>query len=99
MDTGDLKSRFLRFAGADRYRNFVRTINRNCRSKGRLLYWQQDLFYKIKKRSSEIAAEMQPGDELWKWTPVVGTVLQVVPCGVAIVRNGHIFKQWCVWKS
>ena len=210
MDTGDLKSRFLHFAGADRYRTFVRTINRTCRSKGRLLYWQQDLWdtfvsavpqasenhvdvltlfrfcdvhghplqpapndqnlteirdtpeaeqaneeifpfainadlicpecrvererwiaanpelchilrrtttyedycsrwvgeladrpeivSKIKKRSSEIAAEMQPGDELWEWDSG-GWHRLAGRAGVAIVRNGHILKRWCEWKS
>ena len=210
MDTGDLKSQFLRFAGADRYRKFVRTINRGCGSKGRLLFWQQDLWdtfvsavpqasenpvdvltlfrfcdvhghplqpaprdqhlteirdtpeaeqaneaifpfaintdlvcpecqvererwiaanpelcrilrrrttyedycsrwvgemsntheiaSKIRKRSSEIAEEMQPDDELWEWDSGGWHRLQAC-AGVAIVRNGRILKQWCEWKS
>ena len=44
MDTRELRASFLRFAGQDRYRKFVRTINGACRSKNRLLFWQEELW-------------------------------------------------------
>jgi len=57
-----------------------------------------DIKEKIRKRSAEIAAEMEPGDELWEWD--AGGWHQLAgAAGVAIVRNGKIVKQWCEWKS
>jgi hypothetical protein len=44
MDLLDLRSRFRHFAGSDRYRKFVRSINRVSHVKGRLLYWQERLW-------------------------------------------------------
>lgn len=44
MNALEMRSEFRRFAGEERYRKFVRAINRASRSKGRLLYWQEDLW-------------------------------------------------------
>ena len=44
MDTRELRASFRRFAGQDRYSRFVRAINRACRSKGRLFFWQEQLW-------------------------------------------------------
>ncbi len=57
-----------------------------------------DMRDKIKKRSAEIAAQMEPGDELWEWDSG-GWHRLAGSAGVAIVRNGKIVKQWCEWKS
>ncbi len=35
---------FRDFAGRDCYREFVRTLNRRCRVKGRLFFWQEELW-------------------------------------------------------
>ncbi len=210
MDTRELQASFRRFAGHERYRKFVRAINRACRSKGRLFFWQEQLWDefaatipdglktgnevmaafrvcdvhdcplqsppddkplveirdtperelayntlfpfaingnlvclqcrtarekwieenpelcsvlrykttyedycsrrleglidrlgvrdKIKQRSAEIAAQMEPGDELWEWD-TGGWHRLAGSAGVAIVRNGKIVKQWCEWRS
>lgn len=44
MNALEIRSEFRRFAGEERYRKFVRAINRASRGKGRLLYWQEDLW-------------------------------------------------------
>jgi len=36
-----LRDAFAAFCGQDRYRSFVREVNTTCRSKKRLLYWQE----------------------------------------------------------
>jgi hypothetical protein len=210
MDTADLRTSFRAFAGQDRYRKFVRTLNRQSRNRRRLLFWQEDLWDEfvakapgaptsqgdildafrtcdvhgddlepapssdpppeirhtpeydraldtlfplaaggdfvcqqcrserqrwiaenfdlcrilrckttyeaycdrqlgsspagpgrddmIKKRAAEIAAEMQPGDELWEWD--TGGWHQLAGRGgIAIVRDGKIVRQWCEVKS
>jgi hypothetical protein len=52
----------------------------------------------IKKRSAEIAAQMQPGDELWEWDG--GGWHQLAGrSGLAIVRGGKIIRQWCDFRS
>jgi hypothetical protein len=53
---------------------------------------------KVKIRSSEIAAQMELGDELWEWD-AGGWHRLAGRTGVAIVRNGEIVKQWCELKS
>lgn len=57
-----------------------------------------DVSEKIKKRSAEIAAQMEPGDELWEWD-MGGWHHLAGSAGVAILRKGKIVKQWCEWKS
>lgn len=57
-----------------------------------------DVKDKITQRSAEIAAQMEPGDELWEWDSG-GWHCLAGRAGVAIVRNGQIVKQWCEWKS
>ena len=44
MDNGELSSRFLAFCGRERFRKFVIQLNRECRGKGRLLFWQEELW-------------------------------------------------------
>ena len=44
MNTGELRASFRRFAGHERYTKFVRAVNRACRSKGRLFFWQEQLW-------------------------------------------------------
>jgi len=53
---------------------------------------------RIKKRAAEIAAEMQPGDELWEWDGG-GWHHLAGRGGVAIVRNGKIVQRWCEIRS
>jgi hypothetical protein len=53
---------------------------------------------RIKKRSTEIAAQMKPGDELWEWDAGGWHRLSGTG-GVAIVRKGKIVKQWCELRS
>ena len=53
---------------------------------------------KIKKRAAEIAALMQPGDELWEWDGG-GWHHLAGRGGVAIVRNGKIVQRWCEIRS
>jgi hypothetical protein len=52
----------------------------------------------IKERTSEIAAQMQPGDELWEWDGG-GWHRFAGRGGIAIVRNGQIVKKWCESRS
>jgi hypothetical protein len=52
----------------------------------------------VKKRAAEIAAEMQPGDELWEWDGG-GWHRLTGRGGVAIVRGGMIVRRWCLVKS
>jgi hypothetical protein len=59
---------------------------------------QPDAQDKVKIRSSEIAAQMELGDELWEWD-AGGWHRLAGRAGVAIVRNGNVVKQWCEWKS
>ncbi|MFO0965896.1 MAG: hypothetical protein U0793_09980 [Gemmataceae bacterium] len=211
METHELRALFRVFAGADRYRKFVRAVSHTCRDKNRLLFWQEQLWNdfaaslanpsfagediirafsvcdvhdcelqahpideafsevrdtleyeracdasfpfatardricprcctertkwieenadlcrimrckttyeeyckrwfeglidkssrvteKVKQRSAEIAAEMQPGDELWEWD-AGGWHRLAGRAGVAIVRAGRVVKQWCEWRS
>jgi hypothetical protein len=44
MDVADIRASFRDFVGRDRYRTFVRTLNRECRRKGRLFFWQEKLW-------------------------------------------------------
>jgi hypothetical protein len=39
-----LASQFLAFCGPERFRKFVLQLHRECRSKGRLLFWQEQLW-------------------------------------------------------
>lgn len=52
----------------------------------------------IKQRAAEIAAQMDPGDELWEWD-AGGWHRLAGRGGVAIVRDGKIVKKWCEVKS
>ena len=52
----------------------------------------------VEQREAEIAAKMQPGDELWEyeygnWNAFAGT------SGLAIVRGGSVVESWVEWKS
>jgi hypothetical protein len=58
----------------------------------------ESLLPKIKERSQEIAAQMEPGDELWEWDGGGWHHLSG-RAGVAIVRAGQILRQWCLLKS
>ena len=56
MDAATLRISFRDFAGQDRYRKFVRTINRQCRTNGRLFFWQEQLWREFLTRVSEAPA-------------------------------------------
>jgi hypothetical protein len=43
MDATEFLRSFATFSGSERYRRFVRTLNRTCRWRGRFLFWQEDL--------------------------------------------------------
>jgi hypothetical protein len=43
MEASEFRNVFISFAGPDRYRQFVRALNRGGRWRGRLLYWQETL--------------------------------------------------------
>ncbi|KAF0179072.1 MAG: hypothetical protein FD161_1565 [Limisphaerales bacterium] len=47
LDATEIRGSFREFVGADRYRKFVRSINRGCRRKGRLFFWQEELWHKF----------------------------------------------------
>jgi hypothetical protein len=217
METAEIRTEFKRFAGAERFRKFVRFIGNECRGKGRLFFWQEQLWDeftskfadarlspaqilrvfcvcdvhgceleelpsddpkgkirwtpeydqaketlfplgnglyvsclrcqseqqtwifenrdlcrilrckssyedyvrrhidqisdakdrtemmrqmepRIKERAAEIAAQMDPGDELWEWDDR-GWHRLAGRGGVAIVRDGKIVKKWCEKKS
>jgi hypothetical protein len=53
---------------------------------------------RIESIAAEIAAQMQPGDELWEWD-AGGWHSLSGRAGVAIVRAGKIVKKWCEIKS
>ena len=44
MERQDITSRFLAFCGPERFRKFVVQLHRECRGKGRLLHWQEELW-------------------------------------------------------
>lgn len=44
MDSAALRALFRRYAGPERYRRFMRAINGACRGKGRLFFWQEQLW-------------------------------------------------------
>ncbi len=44
MNVTEMIALFRDFAGRDRYRKFVRTLNRRSRKKGRLFFWQEELW-------------------------------------------------------
>jgi hypothetical protein len=53
---------------------------------------------RVEQREAEIAAKMQPGDELWEyeygdWSAFSGV------SGLAIVRGGVVVESWVEWKS
>lgn len=53
---------------------------------------------RVEQREAEIAAKMQPGDELWEyeygdWNAFTGV------SGLAIVRGGVVVASWVEWKS
>jgi hypothetical protein len=52
---------------------------------------------RVEQREAEIAAKMQPGDELWEyeygdWNAFTGV------SGLAIVRGGVVVKSWVEWE-
>ena len=69
-----------------------------CSRRSEGLIDRPDIRDKINRRSSEIAAEMESGDELWEWDSG-GWHRLAGRAGVAIVRDGKIVKQWCELKS
>lgn len=74
------------------------TYEEYCERRMDSLIDRPDIKEKIKIRSAEIAAQMEPGDQLWEWDSG-GWHRLAGRAGVAIVRNGKIVKQWCEWKS
>ena len=44
MNAADVRASFREFAARDRYRKFVRSLHREGRRKGRLFYWQEQLW-------------------------------------------------------
>lgn len=44
MNSAELRASFRDFTGPDRYRKFMRTLNWRCRRKGRLFFWQEELW-------------------------------------------------------
>ena len=52
----------------------------------------------IAARTTEIAAQMNDGDELWEWD-AGGWHFLSGSAGVAIVRDGLIVQQWCELRS
>lgn len=53
---------------------------------------------RVEQREAEIAAKMQPSDELWEyeygdWNALAGV------SGLAIVRGGAVVESWVEWKS
>jgi hypothetical protein len=58
----------------------------------------QSLFPKIQERSREIAAQMEPGDEMWEWD-CGGWHRFSGTAGIAVVRAGQIVQQWCEVRS
>src|SRR5262245_29494007 len=44
MDIAEIRTEFKQFAGPERFRKFVRFVGNECRSKGRLFFWQEQLW-------------------------------------------------------
>jgi len=44
LDADKIKTAFREFAGDERYRKFVRAISQRCPEKGRLFFWQEQLW-------------------------------------------------------
>ena len=59
---------------------------------------KQEAAHRIKERATEIASQMEPGDELWEWDGG-GWHHFAGRGGVAIVRDGKIVKKWCEARS
>jgi hypothetical protein len=43
MEASEFRTAFASFAGPDRYRKFLRALNREDRWRGRFVYWQEEL--------------------------------------------------------
>jgi hypothetical protein len=44
MDVNEVRTAFRKFAGEERFRKFVRAVSRRCPEKGRLFFWQEQLW-------------------------------------------------------
>ena len=53
---------------------------------------------RVAVREAEIAAKMQPGDELWEYEYGQWNTFAAVS-GLAIVRGGKVIESWLEWKS
>ena len=81
MDTADLRLRFRNFAGPDRYRKFVRSINRVSRAKGRLLFWQEQLWGDFVSSGARAGLFSDP--------IAICAVCDVHDCSLEATRNGY----------
>lgn len=53
---------------------------------------------RIAAREAQIAAKMQPGDELWEYEHGDWNAFAAVS-GLAIVRDGKVIESWWEWKA
>jgi hypothetical protein len=59
VEASEFRAAFASFAGPDRYRQFLRALNREGRWRGRLLYWQEELLARFAEAvpSAEVTFE------------------------------------------
>src|SRR5688572_29791891 len=44
MNVGEVRTAFREFAGEERFREFVRAVSQRCPEKGRLFFWQEQMW-------------------------------------------------------
>lgn len=49
MDAKDIRAKFFEFAGNEKFDKFMTALNTTCQDKGRLLYWQEQLWEEFLK--------------------------------------------------
>lgn len=57
-----------------------------------------ELQVRARQQAEHIAAQMQPGDELWEWDNG-GSHNLAGASGMAIMRNGEVVKKWSMMRS
>src|SRR5262245_30366066 len=72
MNTAALRASFRDFAGSDRYQRFVRTLNRECRRKGHLFFWQEDLWNEFVATTPEAPTSEETIMEVFRTCDVHG---------------------------
>ena len=90
MNAAELRQRLESVAGADRYREFLRALNRRCRWHKRFLYWQESLLAKVGVVAPSPTELFEYAEPLLRACEMHGAELQPDPAAIAQRCRGAV---------